>query len=155
MDGAGLGVVGVGFEDFEIMGTGFGGVVELLGIEVAEGKMGAGFVGMRGEEFVEFLDGIGEVAGLLQGDGKAVAGIGGVGPDGERVFEGSQCARQIARFGSGKAQVVMRFEVGGIVLSGGLIGADGFLPAMGFLRFDAVVEKAFGLRVTARARFGR
>ena len=69
-------VVRVGFEDFEIMRPGFGGIVELLSVEVAEGEVGPGFVGMLCEDLLELVDGIRKIMRLFKCQRETVAGIG-------------------------------------------------------------------------------
>ena len=65
-DGAGLGIVGIGFEDFQVMGTCFGGFVKLLRVEIAESKMGATVVGIFFQQLFKFDHRPGEVVVLLE-----------------------------------------------------------------------------------------
>src|SRR5690348_13464871 len=55
-DGAGLGIVGIGFENSEVMLACFGWVMQLLGVEIAKRKVRAGVVRIFFEELFKFAD---------------------------------------------------------------------------------------------------
>ena len=74
-DGAGLGIVGIGFEDFEVMLARFGRVMQLLGVEIAKRKVGTAVVRIFFEELFKFADGAGEVVVLFEQQSQVVASV--------------------------------------------------------------------------------
>src|SRR5262245_64853230 len=100
-NGAGLGIVRIAFENFQVMEARLGRFMKLLGVEVAEGKMGATVVGKFFEKFFKFGDSTGEVIVLFQQQSEIVASVERIGTDGDSAFVCGNRSGEIAGLGAG------------------------------------------------------
>ena len=51
----------------------FGGLMELLGVDVTQGQVGSGFIRVRGNHSFELVQGIGNIAALLERQREGIA----------------------------------------------------------------------------------
>ncbi len=144
--------MGIEGEDAEVVLAGLVGLVEFLGVEVAKKKMGAGGIGMDGEEFFEFVGGIVVVFFLLENPGEGVAGVGGVGLEFEGLVKRGEGGGVILGVDGNEAEGKGGLEVGGIDVESLGVVALGVVEAEVALGFDAFLEITLGVSAIARNR---
>ena len=60
MNGAGLGIMRIVFQDLQVMLAGPRWLMELLGVEIPQGQMRPGFIGIPSEDLLQFIRGVGQ-----------------------------------------------------------------------------------------------
>ena len=124
-------------------------LAQLLGAEVGQHEMRARFGRIAGQQSLQFDGGVARIVGLLQRHREVEASLGSSRIDGQRVFVRGQALRQIARFISRHAQIIIRVaerRVGNDRLA---IFLDGFAQPVSFLGSNSLGEPALRLATIA------
>lgn len=124
-DGEAFGVFGGEFDHPQVMGAGAGGVVEFLGIEVAEEQVGGDVIGLAIHDQLGFGGGIDGEPGTIEGEGEVEAGGMGIGAEDEGAFGGGEGIGEGALFQMSSGEVLFGIEEGRVFAEGFLVGADG------------------------------
>lgn len=143
-DGTRLGALGIRIQGFQIMTTRFGGLVEILGVKIAEGKVRAAVIRISGQQLFQFGRSIRQIIGLLQSEREAVAGVRRIRLDGQSVLKRVKGCLSVAGSLGGQCEIVIGLEVGWIQLSGFSIGRQRVCEATVLLGLRAGAEELFG-----------
>ena len=136
-DSGGLGVLGIQFQQAQVMLARPGRIAQPLRVEVRQREVGAGFGSMVSEQFFQFASSIARITALLQGNREIESCLEGQRIDGERVFIGEQALRQIASFIRRHTKIVLRIEERRIGRRRLAIFLDGFGQPVPSLRLNS------------------
>ena len=92
-DGAGLRIVGIDFENFQVMLAGPGRVMELLSVKIAESKVQTSVIGIFFEKLFKFVHGRRVVVVLFMNQSQVVTGVERIWADGEGILVRGNCSR--------------------------------------------------------------
>ena len=88
-------IVGIDFENFQVMLAGPGRVMELLSVKIAESKVRTNVIGIFFEKLFKFVHGRRIVVVLFKNQSQVVTGVERIRADDEGVLISGNCSRQI------------------------------------------------------------
>src|ERR1043166_9857817 len=101
------------------MYAGFAGLMQLVRVKISQSKVRTGFVRRHHENLFQLMRRICRIVRLLECHSKIVAGIGGIGVDGQSPFVGTECCGKMSNSHRRGSEIVLSLKVRGGQLGGG------------------------------------